>query len=667
MFICVKKYYIYPYSSVVKNIIFFLLLIHLGNSNLGLYAMPQDQLATVLKAPLAERKAKLIEWNSAYRLGTAIVDDQTYDAVLDSLPQDDELRQKIGLDIKDQRKCSLPVPMYSMDKVKTHEEILKWMESKSILPHEKIVLTPKFDGLSFLVQPDSGLAYTRGNGLEGQRSDRHFAMLMSNKISHWPTALKNRYVIGEVIMPKSTFEESYSRDFRNPRNLVAGLFNQKDAQTALRDVHFIAYGLGEEVENKNLALDQLAPFNSLPMPRHTCLLSELNDELLLELFSRWNLDYELDGLIIELDALERRQSLGREKNNNPCYARAWKGFEASSALSTILGLQYQISKDGRLSVVGQLQAIELDGVTVSNVTLNNASMMIERGWGIGAKVRVIRSGMVIPKIVSTDLRVAPELPTNCPSCRTELVWDSNRVHLKCPNSEACPAQHIQAAIAFFKVMEIEEVGEKIVEQLFEAGHNSIAKICALSISDFLLLDRFKEKRAQLIHSSIHSKFQQVVLEQVQHASGCFKGLGQKRLALLKHYNRPELKPKLEDILSVDGFSDITAQAYLSGYEAFWDFVKDLPLTIAEKTKVELSGTARCQGLRFCFTGFRDAGLEQQIVNEGGEIVSGVSGKTTHVVCKDPQSNSSKLVKARELGLTIWGPEELKNFLSNFAI
>jgi DNA ligase (NAD+) len=625
--------------------------------------MLQEELELLLVAPLAERKALLEQWNVSYRLGTALVDDQVYDSLLESLPLDDEFRQRVGFEVSDQRKTALPIPMYSMDKVKSVEEIHKWMESKRLLSQEKIVITPKFDGLSFLVQPDSGRAYTRGNGSEGQRSDSHFAMLMSKKNSVLPLDLLNRYLIGEVIMPRNVFEENYSQDYRNPRNLVAGLFNQKEAQEALKDVHFIAYGLGDEAENKEHALQLLNQYNTIALPMVSCALGELTEDFLLDLFSKWNVEFELDGLILEINDLPRRRELGREKNNNPCYARAWKGFEASSALSTIRGIQYQVSKDGRLSVVGQLDPIELDGVTVSNVTLNNVSMMVERGWGIGAKVRVIRSGMVIPKIVGTDLRSEPVLPTHCPSCQTELTWSSSGVQLICPNTSQCPAQQIQTAIAFFKIMEIDEVGEKIVEQLYEAGYDSILKICAMEAEDFLKLDRFAEKRAQLIHSSIHSKLKAVPLEQIQHASACFKGLGRKKLALLAHFSKPELKPSLDEVLKVDGFSDITAHAYLAGFRPFWEFVAPLPLRIAEKEAHVDRQQGFCTGLKFCFTGFRDKDMEKAIVAEGGEILSAVSGKTTHVITKDPSSSSSKIQKARELGLLVWGPEELKSFMT----
>ena len=607
------------------------------------------------------KRSVLSKWNEAYRTGEPVVDDQTYDALLDSLPESDPLREQVGFEVGDQRKVTLPIPMFSMDKVKSMVEISKWMESKKIRPEERVVITPKYDGLSFLVHTETRQAYTRGNGSEGQRSDAHFEKVQSELSKGVPEALMGRHLIGEVIMPREVFEKKYSLEYRNPRNLVAGLFNHKTPKSPLNDVFFMAYGSGEERESKSEELAMINGINAREVPSLTTTLEKLSDEFLQQTFASWNMEFEIDGLIIELDDLDRRRQLGREKSNNPCYARAWKGFEALSALTVIRGIQYQISKDGRLSMVGQLDPIELDGVTVSNVTLNNAGMMLERGWGIGAKVRVIRSGMVIPKIVATDEKVTPTLPEVCPACESALQWNSTRVHLLCRNPN-CQAQQTQSAISFFKVLGIEEMGEKIVEQLFEAGYNSVEKILHMKQEDFLALDRFAERRAKVIFENIHAKCDQVPLEKLQHALGCFKGMGAKRLALVARFDAPDRKPDFETVMSIDGFSDVMARAYLKGFDEFWELAAKLPITIAPYRELLSVEGGICEGMKVCFTGFRDKAMEQEIVAKGGEIASGVSSKTTHVVTKDAKGQSSKLKKARDLGLAIWEPSEMTEFL-----
>ena len=619
-------------------------------------------LEEVLNYSIEDKKKTLQQWNDAYRTGEALVDDITFDTLLESLPEDDQLKSKVGFEVHDQRKTELPLPMYSMDKVKSHEEILKWMESKDIPEDETVVITPKYDGLSFLLQPSTGKAYTRGNGKFGQRSNEHYLKLSTDKNYSPPQELKERHLIGEVIMPRRTFSDKYSEQYKNPRNLVAGLFNQKEPDDMLQDVNFIAYGIGEENESKADSLKLIDQFNVISLPSHFCKLQELNDEFLIELFEKWNTDYEIDGLIIEVERRKLRLSLGREKNSNPAYSRAWKGFQAQSAETSIQDITFQVSKDGRLAAVAHIEPVSLDGVTVSNVTLYNAGMMKEKGWGIGAQVKIIRSGMVIPKIIETLQPVEPTLPSTCPSCNTPVSWDENQIHLMCSNKNECRSIQVQSMVSFFKVMEIEEVGEKLVEQLYDSGFKNIETILKMTQEDFLNQDRFAEKKAILVHDSIHSKCKNVPLEKIQHASGCFFGLGTKKLILLNAYRDPQQQPSIEEISNIDGYSEISAKAYLSGIHHFWAFLDTLPITLLPYQEA-LSEDGPMTGMRLCFTGFRDKDLEQKVTQAGGKIVSGVNGKTTHLVAKDITGKSSKLKKASDLGMTLWNKESLENYLS----
>jgi len=620
------------------------------------------ELEKALELELSERKQLIERWNRAYRAGAAFVEDEVYDAVLESLPEEDPLLEKVGFEVaSDSRKATLPIPMFSMDKVKTMEEIHRWMTSKGLLSEEKIIVTPKYDGLSFLVQASTRKAFTRGNGVEGQQSEGHFKKLLGDRSWCPDPDLGERHVIGEVIMSRQNFINNYASDYRNPRNLVAGLFNQKDPGEALQDVDFIVYGVGEEKESKSRLLELISSLNTKDLPFWTTTLGELTQEILEEKYLLWNESHEIDGLIIEVDDRARRLEVGREKNNNPGYARAWKGFSASSASTVIQKIRFQVSKDGRLAPVASVDPVELDGVTVSNVTLNNASMMEANGWGEGAKVKIIRSGMVIPKIIGTIDLVKPILPVTCPSCDSTLVWDDNHVHLKCAKPEECSESRIQRILSFFKIMEIEEVGGKLVEQLHDQGYDSVKKILSMDVNDFESLDRFAQRKAEVVYESIHSKLQNVALEKVQHASGLFQVLGTKRLALVSHYREPSAPPSKEELETIDGYSDVTAEAYLKAIGAFWSFLDGLPVTLS-KPEAMVSSEGPASGMKVCFTGYRHKEAESVLQKNGAKIVSGVTGKTTHLVCKDPAGMSSKLKKARDLGCVLWGPPELEEFL-----
>jgi DNA ligase (NAD+) len=184
--------------------------------------------------------------------------------------------------------------------------------------------------------------------------------------------------------------------------------------------------------------------------------------------------------------------------------------------------------------------------------------------------------------------------------------------------------------------------------------------------DFLKLERFADRKSILIHESIHNKLNEVPLEKVQHASGCFVGLGTKKLALLSLYRDPQNLPSMEELSGIDGYSDISAKAYLEGIGPFWNFLNKLPISISPY-RGDVASDGPLSGMRMCFTGFRDKGLEATVELSGGKIVSGVNGKTTHLVAKDIEGKSSKLKKAKDLGLILWTQQHLQEFLQDKGI
>lgn len=621
-------------------------------------SLSQEELNTIIDQS-EDQKTKLLKtWNQAYRKGESIVDDTVYDRVLDSLNDNHPYKSKVGYEVGE-RKANLPIPMYSMDKIKSYDELLKWCDSKKIDKNEEVLITPKYDGLSFLIHSSSKKAWTRGNGEVGQMSDLHFKVVMHDKPFLVPDKLEGQYFIGEVIMKKSTFYEKYSHQFKNPRNLVAGLFNQKNPDKVLNDVNFMAYGLGSEEIPRVECLNLLNQFNQENVPFESIDISELNDEKLNEIFTTWSGDYEIDGLIIEITNQTLRSQLGREVNNNPAYSRAWKGFKETACETVIENIKYQISKEGKLTVVGQVTPVLLDGVTVSNVSLYNAASIKENGWGVGAKVKIIRSGMVIPKIIETIERARCELPMCCPSCSSILIWDDTNTQLICNNSENCEAQQLQKIVAFCSILEVESIGEGVAEQLYEQGYNSIPKLLSMEPTHIKKLDGFAERKANAICQNLKEKITNVPLEKIQHATGFFKGLGAKKLSLVNEFNSLDKKPSLETLIEIDGFSEISAKNYLAGFEKFWDFIKPLPITILEKKE---QGSAKYSHLVIVFTGYRDKNLENKITDGDGKVTGSVSKNTTHIVTKDPNAGSSKLKKARDLNIPILTPEDFQRLL-----
>jgi DNA ligase (NAD+) len=608
---------------------------------------------------------QLREYNEAYREGNAIISDQEYDTLveeLETLAPDDEFFNEIGQIISDDdpRKQQLPIIMASMNKVKLLDTILKWCKSKGIALTTKVVLTPKFDGMSFCVNENFNWAWTRGDGVYGQRSDEHYSVIIGG--NNTTPAFKDMITFGEVIMKRSVFAEKYADLYENPRNIVAGVVNQKDPSDRLANLDYVRYGIvnnsSKVFATKSEQLAYLNEHQENKVEYDVVSVSDLTEEYLKGLFAKWNQTYELDGIIIEVDNLELQNKLGRERNNNPVYARAYKGNFEEVKDTPYLGITWNVSKQGLLKPIIHIEPIRLDGVTVSNVTGNNAKFIKDMQIGKGSTLKVKRSGMVIPLIVSVVEQGEVELPTCCPACKSDNIgWNENNVELVCFN-EDCTGQQLQKIIAFFNILGVDNVSEGVCTQFYDAGFDTIHKILDMTQKDMESVDRFGKRKAEIVYKAIHSKMSNVSISKLQHATGLFKGLGSKKLALLEQF---ESKPTVSDVIALEGFSEISANAFISAYDKFYEFIQGMPITIQKTQKVEATSNELI-GASFCFTGVRDKLAEADIQSKGGKIASGVSKNLTYLVVKDSTVNTSKTQKAQELGCKVITLEELKAML-----
>ena len=606
-------------------------------------------------------KNRIREANEAYRIGKPLMSDVEYDVLIEELaaisPEDD-LLSKVGHEILDEtRKARLPIPMASMNKIKTIEEIKDWQRLKLIPNNAEIICTPKYDGLSLCKDEIDGDAITRGDGIYGQKSNEHYK-LIGNKLSD---AAKFSHSYGEVIMPKQVFLQKYSEEFANPRNLVAGLINSKTISESLKDCNFIKYGaiasepFRSSFATKQQVLDSLNESQEVKVPYRVCGILDLTEELLVSLFEEWSEEYEIDGIILEVNSLATQESLGRETSSgNPVWARAFKhdSFE-QKAESEVVGISWNISKQGLLKPIIHINPIRLDGVTVSNVTGNNARFVKDMGIGVGARVIVKRSGMVIPKIVG----VVQIVDFTEPAIEgVEIGW--NEAGIELITLTETEDQKLKKIVAFFEILDADNFGEGIVAQLWDAGYKTIKDVLNITIDELESIDRFGKRKAKIVFDSIKKSITGVQLSKLQHASGVFSGLGAKKLALLEGFAD---KPTIDQVMEIEGFAEISARTYVENYDNFLTFVEGLPVTIEERAEVVLAGTDLV-GKQFVFTGVRRKDLEEVITGRGGVIGGSVSKNTTYLVMKAKGSGSSKETKAISLGVEILTVEELEDLL-----
>ena len=612
---------------------------------------------------------KITEANHLYRIGKPIMSDKEFDILVEELRNidpDNDILNTIGFIIKDDdRKRKLSIPMFSMDKVKSMDEIYEWCRLKNIDTSQSVVITPKYDGISLCVNEINKEATTRGNGTYGQKSDEHYKLIgnhLYDDIYNYGDPfgpIEFDFTYGEVMMSKKTFLEKYT-DFANPRNLVAGLLNSPDARPSLTDCNYIKYGgvpsKHFKPKTKQEIINLLNDNQKIKVNYTVCKISELTEDMLIKLFHSYATDYEIDGLIIEINDLNLQDKLGREtSSNNPVWARAFKhsSFE-QSAESTVIGISWNISKQGYLKPILHIDPVKLDGVTVSNVTGNNARFVKDMGLGVGAKVIVKRSGMVIPIIADVITTVEFIQPT---IEGVEIDWNENGIELI--TLTETEDQKLKKIVAFFEILEADNVSEGVITQLWDAGYKTIKDVLNLTTSDLEKIDRFGKRKSLIVYNSIQKSVTNVQLSKLQHATGIFKNMGSKKLNLLEKFTE---KPVIQKVMEFEGIGEILATEYVNNYDRFFDFIKDLPITISEKVEVVKTGTD-LDGKQFVFTGVRRKDLEESIVSRGGVIGGSVSKNTTHLVCVDKSSSSSKMKKAIDIGIQILDVKDLENLLS----
>lgn len=352
-------------------------------------------------------QAYLIEkFNHAYRNGNNIISDAVYDALESMTGNEDE----VGYDINDNsaRKQPLPIDLSSLSKVKSYEEYVKWVSNRGIASDTYATITPKYDGISLLSQLGDRGVWTRGRKGDGLRSDGHIAKMLGSKQFKFkmnpPTALKDcSFVNGEAIIKRQVFEDAdYRSEYANSRSFVASCYSRDDVTEDICDIDYIAYSAPEEFDDKDKMMDAFNEINEVKVPYTKIKFGDITDEVLQELFLEYGKEYEIDGLVIDINDQYLRDEFGKEPNGNPKYAVAWKGFSEESKETTIVGVEQKTGKTGNIALVAELDPIVLDNTTVSRVTLYNAKFVVDNNIEIGTKVTIIKSGNIIPKIIAVE-------------------------------------------------------------------------------------------------------------------------------------------------------------------------------------------------------------------------------------------------------------------------
>ena len=593
------------------------------------------------------------------------------------------------------KKATHSRPMLSLDNAYNQEELADWdrrvHELAGKLPVE-YTAELKLDGLSvalsYAAAENGGarlaMGVTRGDGQIGEdvttniRTIRSVPLSISKKLLQRAAAPQVLEVRGEVVMPQKAFlhtNEEREREglpaFVNPRNSAAGTVRTLDPGiVATRGLVFFAYFL--LVDGEYFAAGQTATLNALtalgfrvnPHRERVDTVDEMVKFIDDAEEKRETLGYEIDGVVLKVDAHATQQRLGYT-GRAPRWAIAYK-FTAKAGVTQVNNISVQVGRTGKLTPVAELTPVFIGGTTVSRATLHNADFIERLGLMIGDYVKVERGGDVIPKVVEViEDKDHPRgtkkfaFPKNCPECGNAVVREEGEADWRCVNAD-CPAKLRESLLHFGRrgVMNIEGLGDAVVQQLLERGLvHSVADLYALTEEQLVGLERFAEKSARTLLSEIENS-KKAGLARVLMGLG-IRFVGERTAELLaEEFGSMDaiMSANAEELERVEEVGPRISEAILEFFSrpANKKLVQKLKDAGVEMTAEKKQRSDQLAGLTFVLTGtlptMTREEVKEKIEAAGGKTAGSVSKKTSYVVAGEEAG--SKLDKARELKVPV---------------
>ena len=586
--------------------------------------------------------------------------------------------------------------LWSLDKAQSLEEIKEWHNrnvkfleeynrtSEEELPPLKYILTKKFDGLTINLSYDENgvlvTGATRGTGAIGEDVTAQVKTIKSIPLKI--DCHDFLEIHGEAIMTTEAFEKYNSEadtPLKNLRNGAAGaLRNLNVAETAKRNLSAFFYDVGYKEGAPFKTYMEMLNFiktKGFPMDdyiRECTTLDEIQKEIDYIRDIRFDLNYDIDGLVIAIDDIRTRELLGYTVKF-PKWAIAYK-FEAQEATTKLLDVEWNVGRSGRVSPTAILEPVELAGVTVKRATLNNMDDIARKGVRLGAEVFVRRSNDVIPEImgvVPESLEDTKEIeePKVCPACGAHLVHEG--VHIYCENTLGCKPQMVKTIVHFAgrEAMNIAGFSERTAEQLFEKlDIRDISDLYKLEYEKLLDLDKFGPKKAQNLLDAIE-KSKDCTLEAFLYSLG-IPNVGVKTAKdLVKKFESLENleKATFEELVSVQDVGDIVARSIIEFFkeERTLKVINEL-LSLGVNPHYEKKEVLESpfMGKTVVVTGtlenYSRTSIKEKLESLGAKVSGSVSKKTDFVIAGE--AAGSKYDKAKSLGVTILSEEEFENMI-----
>lgn len=647
--------------------------------------------------------------NEYYVLGNPSISDKEYDKKYDNLIKlENETgyilpyspSQRVGDKILPEfKKYTHKGRLFSLDKAQSIEEINDWhiknvkfveeynkLNEENKLPDLKYIVTKKFDGLTVNLSYDKNgilvTGATRGTGIIGEDVTAQIKTIKSIPLKIECDDFLE--IHGEALMTKEAFD-NYNKKaqvpLKNLRNGAAGaLRNLNVAETVKRNLSAFFYDIGYAEKTKFKTYEEMLNFlkaKGFPVDDYIKVCTSIEDmknEIEYIENIRFDLNYDIDGLVIVIDDIRTRELLGNTVKF-PKWAIAYK-FEAQETTTKLLDIEWNVGRSGRVTPTAILEPVELAGVTVKRATLNNMDDIQRKGVKINSRVFVRRSNDVIPEIMGVaedSLKDAIDIvpPENCPACGSHLIKEEKGVHIYCDNTLGCKPQMVKAIVHFAgrEAMNIEGFSEKTAEQLFEKlDIRAISDLYRLTFDELITLDKFGEKKATNLLGAIE-KSKDCSLESFVYSLNIPNVGGKTAKDLVKEFKSLEAikHATFDSLVKVSDIGDIVANSIINFFkeERVLKIIDDmLDLGVKPVYQEKVANSNVFQGKTVVVTGtlqnYSRATIKEKLESLGAKVAGSVSKKTDYVIVGEDAG--SKYEKAKALGLNILSEEEFQDKL-----
>lgn len=495
-------------------------------------------------------------------------------------------------------------------------------------------------------------------------------------------------VRGEIYMSIKSFEKlneqmTDNRLFANPRNAAAGSLRQKDSRiTSSRNLNFFGYQLGYiqgmQVNTQWEALELIREWG-FPVNPNISLVHSLDE--VMDFCKKWererfNLPYEIDGVVIKINDLAQQEELGVVARD-PRWAIAFK-YPPTQVATKLLDIRVNIGRTGSVNPWAMLEPINIRGVTVSRAALHNEEDIQRKDLRIGDWVLVQRAGEVIPQVVKpiVERRTGQEevyrLPENCPRCGTAIIRIPDQAMAYCPNTQ-CPARNFESISHFVSkgAMDLDTIGEKTCVQLMDAGYiQSVADFYNLTLDQLLALEGIKEKSANNMLAAIETSKKRPLSRLLFGLN--IRYVGEKTAQILAgHFGSMDrlMQASEEEIITIPGIGPKIGHSVYQWLQepenrALVERLRQAGVTMEEEQK---NNHGPLSGQTFLLTGrlsqMTRSAVEEAIVSLGGSIASGVSKSLNHLIVGEDAG--SKLAKAQKAGVPIHDEQWILDLLEQY--